>query len=450
MLDLERRIFLLPPKVRHPINKLSFIVLALSYYFLLGAFYADYVTPLFDYALLTLDYSQDAAILGALSIVGLSMLLPSRESLIAAADATILLLAYIPSVVVWAYGPADNKYFVIETIGVAVVILTSRLVKVPIPQLPKLSSRQVVFLFIGVAVVYFAGIIAAGGSKYINFDLTAVYDFRDEAANALPELFAYVSPIVGKVIIPFIAVLSASRGNVPLCLSAFGMSVFAFALTSQKETLFVSLLSVVVFYTYRSTNRFLTMFSVALIVCVVISIVDFHFIIQNPEAGSSIGDFGSLFGRRTLILPSFVNYLWVDFFSTHKLIYWSESKFTFGALKYPYDLPSPQVIGYYYYNSVRMSANTSWVGSGFANAGVPGVILYSILLGLFVSYLNTAAKKIPEAFVLAASFVMLLTLTVDSDLVTSLVTHGLLFYVLLVALIYNREFAGDVSRIRRV
>src|SRR6516225_3826856 len=36
----------------------------------------------------------------------------------------ILLFAYIPSVVLWAYGPATYGYFIIETTGVAVVIIT--------------------------------------------------------------------------------------------------------------------------------------------------------------------------------------------------------------------------------------------------------------------------------------------------------------------------------------
>jgi hypothetical protein len=64
-----------------------------------------------------------------------------------------------------------------------------------------------------------------------------------------------------------------------------------------------------------------------------------------------------------------------------------------GLMSYPYDLPSPRVIGYFYYNNERTAANTGWVASGFGNAGLVGVVIYSILLGLLISYLNTATKK---------------------------------------------------------
>jgi hypothetical protein len=92
------------------------------------------------------------------------------------------------------------------------------------------------------------------------------------------------------------------------------MSVFAFALTSHKDVLFDSLIAVLVFWIYRTTNRFIIISAPVLIVCVTVSIIDFHFIMQDPDTKSSLGNFGTLFGRRALITPALLNYLWIDFF----------------------------------------------------------------------------------------------------------------------------------------
>ena len=204
------------------------------------------------------------------------------------------------------------------------------------------------------------------------------------------------------------------------------MSVFAFALTSHKNVLFNTALSVLVFWLYKSANRFIIVAAAGAIVCVVISIIDFYFLLQDPGTPSVTGNFGSLFGRRSLIIPAFVNFLWVDFFSQHDLLYWAESKLTMGLIDSPYELSSPEVIGSFYFGA-KTYANCSWVGSGFGNAGLLGVILDSILLGLFISYLNTATKKIPEGFVVATSLIVLLTLVRDADIITSLFTTACYF-----------------------
>ena len=71
--------------IQSSLKKTNLLILALAYYFLLGYFFTNYLVPLFSYEkLLTSNYSLEATIVGMLSIVGLTMLLPSRESLVGA------------------------------------------------------------------------------------------------------------------------------------------------------------------------------------------------------------------------------------------------------------------------------------------------------------------------------------------------------------------------------
>ena len=81
-----------------------------------------------------------------------------------------------------------------------------------------------------------------------------------------------------------------------------------------------------------------------------------------------------------------------------------------------------------------MSANAGMIGSGFSNAGVIGVAIYAMAIGFLISVLNAYGRRIGHAFVTAASLSTLFNLVTSTDLITAILTHGLLLLLLLLAL----------------
>ena len=81
------------------------------------------------------------------------------------------------------------------------------------------------------------------------------------------------------------------------------------------------------------------------------------------------------------------------------------------------------------------SANNGYVSSGYAHAGIMGVFLYSLILGVIMSLLNSMTRNSDHLwFYLALVIVPIRAVVISSDLFTSLLTHGLLISILLIFL----------------
>ena len=137
------------------------------------------------------------------------------------------------------------------------------------------------------------------------------------------------------------------------------------------------------------------------------------------------------------MVPAQLDAFWVEFFSINPKLYWAESRFTLGLINSPYSVLSPKVIGSVMFGQDNLGANTGWTGSGFAQAGAFGVICYSMVIGLFFSYLQMAARRLGNPLVASMTFPIMFTILLSADLVTSLLTHGLVAMILCIGIIYR-------------
>ena len=143
--------------------------------------------------------------------------------------------------------------------------------------------------------------------------------------------------------------------------------------------------------------------------------------------------FGSLLLRRVYFVPAQINYFYYDYFSLNSFILWAESKLTLGLIDYPYSLSTTHRIGLEYFNSENTGANTGWIGSGYAQLGFMGMMIYSFIIGLIFSYINSFSKGINKNIIVAIMIIPLFSLTLSSDLPTALVTHGVLGALILLS-----------------
>jgi len=209
-----------------------------------------------------------------------------------------------------------------------------------------------------------------------------------------------------------------------------GCSVLLFALTAHKAPLFYPFIVLFVYWAAQSSKA-VDWLLTAIFTILVISAVDFWLYANGKESMM----LGSLFARRAILVPSLLNWFYLDWFSMHEKYYWAGSKFTFGLISPPDSLKMANLIGVEYFNKEEMSANTGWIGSGYANAGLLGVYLYSVLIGLFFSFLNAYGRKLGARMVIALFTLPVLTMLTSTDLPTMLLTHGLLIAMVLLMII---------------
>lgn len=103
--------------------------------------------------------------------------------------------------------------------------------------------------------------------------------------------------------------------------------------------------------------------------------------------------------------------------------HWSSS-ITASFVDYPYELNPAKLIGSYL--GTDSHANNSFLSTGYMHAGIPGVILYGILVGLLFRLIDSLSNKFVTPWVAVAVIIVpSQALLTSADLPTTLLTHGL-------------------------
>ena len=144
--------------------------------------------------------------------------------------------------------------------------------------------------------------------------------------------------------------------------------------------------------------------------------------------------------RRIIFVPALLAFNYYDFFSQHSFVYWSHSKITLGLLPYKYELDIAHLIGLHYFGNPATGANTGWIGSGYANAGTAGMVVYASIIGTVFLFLDAYTKFHDERILISIFIAPLLAIMVSSDLPTAILTHGALIGLLLLTFFRTRRF----------
>ncbi|WP_370679873.1 hypothetical protein [Comamonas sp. GB3 AK4-5] len=417
------------------INEASSRVSVFLYYFLYFVVfqfvYQKWVTDIYEYAGF-LDLFQIEKFLFSLFFLFLLIFSIGKDNRPSNIFIHVgILILFVPSAVLYAGGGAAWEFIFVTTLSFLIVSFSSRLIKLKPISFNGLDDKKILNSLVFFACLHIVSVFSFGGGSYFNIDLSKVYDLREGAAEVLPGFYAYINSAVSKTIIPFAVVMSLLQKRWIYLLMVSICSFLIFALTQHKAPIFVPIL-VVAIYIMANGNikRNLAFFLIAI---VVVSGIDF-WLSEGNDRGV-FGWFGSLFLRRTLLLPAEINSLYIEFFSHTDKYYWADSKVTLGLLDPPYDLSAPRLIGQNYgeayFGTNEASANTGWIGSGFAQAGYLGIFIYSILLGVVFSFLNAYSKKIGGRIVIALFAQQVIAALTATDFLTLFITHGLFLALIL-------------------
>ncbi|MGX5711652.1 hypothetical protein ACWKWJ_03045 [Sphingopyxis terrae subsp. ummariensis] len=352
----------------------------------------------------------------------------------------------LPSLTIYTYADEPTYTMSIIVVALAVVYAVSA---IPIPRfsLASLPAKPLMWFLAILTIWLLIFFYVFGGFRNFNLDIARVYEFRRDAADDLPGIFGYLISIFSSIIIPVGVVLSLRYRLYPFTAVFFFMSIMLFGFTSHKSILFYPFV-ITGFYIFLSKfNRY------SIIIYIVISMLALGVAseVYSASTGVNLGLdwYNTLLIRRVLMIPPLLDYHYIEFFTGSPKYYWSSSSITFGLVQNYYSISAPNLIGEVYFSDPDVSANAGFIGSGFSQAGVAGVLLYAAGVGGIFSIFQTYGRYLGQSFVAAATVGQVVSMLRSADLLTMFLTHGLLVSLLLLVVISPPESA-DTEPSKRV
>lgn len=345
-----------------------------------------------------------------------------------------LLTVYIPAMVYLSFGTPSFR------LGLAYLISMLSLVyfsKIRFATLRVKTAPKSLFVagLLGIILLFMFLLASRVGFGKINFNIYAVYDFRRDVGEAIGENVNRALSLTSKILIPLLLIYAVSiKSNfrfVMIAIALFSI-VIIFGYWQHKSALFLPV-AVLVLYMYLrqgcAIRRLLLLF---LLFSFTLLAEAIFYATQNF---SNPGLMNSLLGRRALFVPPLISDYYLDFFLKNEMVYWHALTQHFGASGSGYNLAPPFIIGEAYFGSKEISANVGFIGAGYANAGILGVLVYSIFLGLAIAFISAQAKRLGSVFLFCLTAVVFHTAFVSSDLITTLRSHGMLLLLVVIPLL---------------
>lgn len=383
-------------------------------------------------------------IFGLLSTIAASLLLPKEQDTRGYFVLTAHYFFVLPSIIYATFNPVGWEY--IASLGIFIFfIYIASLYPVRGFYAPGVKSETLAKALCVPVIFSLAFLALLGGLKNFSLDIDAVYQYRRETAENLPDVFGYIFFNVSNAIIPSSVVLALHLRSKLLALVGVVSGILLFAMSHHKSILFISLAVVLFYVIFRKIRnvRMYAVFPIALVLLGCVEIVYNTYFATTREPGYLT----SYMVRRALYVPAMADAAAVEIFSETAKYFWSASRISFGFLQNPHGETPPVFLAMNIFNDPGMSLNSGVIGSGFAQAGILGVSMYSIVTALIMSFINSVGARVGHPLVAALSLPIILQIFTTTDLVTSILTHGLL--LLIVILIYlppDKVIVGYRSR----
>jgi len=334
------------------------------------------------------------------------------------------------------YGLADAPRLFIYAAVASISLLTS--VRDLLQMKLKLikPSRELVYIVItslfGISIYVYGWLVFTGGLGRLNWDLLRVYEVRAEFASNLGPLMGYFLPWQGFVINIY-GLLYAWKRRKPFLLSIFAVAqLLLFGMTGHKSFLLAPFLAIGVYMIWQKRNFFF----LVVMGTTFLALVSYgYFLITGNLIVPAI------FIHRLFFLPAKLHLLYYDFFSqpNHQFYMLSDSILR-GVVRNPYDMPMMRVIALTYWGRESINPNVGYLGDAYANFGVLGMFLFSVILGVVLWIVDSVGSGLPSNFVAAVIAVPAMALT-QSPLFTSMNTHGFILAILMLWI--TRVIKGD-------
>ena len=413
-----------------------------AYVIVFNFIYIDYIAPKWGYYGMT--YMAPNFALYALAWI--FALLPSLWLPINTGRATefvywcLYLTVYIPSLFVplyVQYDTDDRLLFLLVGlfIGLNIMMVVYRLPLLSVPRRP-FDRRLYWFVVALIALTLDAIILITFRHQLRLVGFGDVYEVRlNSRMMTTNNLVGYAIMILGWGIDPLLIAMSMFDRrrffNWKFCLGAAGQLLVYSAAAHKVALLTIVLIPLFSTLLTRARQRW----SSWLVWSLSGSLAFFILLLQIWPRSLLVMSFGDLLCMRTLVTPGFLTAAYEQFFSRYPHTWFLQHLPLLGRIYYPYQYDLGFEVGYYLNHNPEFNANAHfWASDGLAGAGIPGILVASVLCTLIFWVVDSMTSRFERAFASTMIFGWALQIT-NVSLFTSVTTGGL--GMLLVLLVFS-------------
>lgn len=411
-------------------NFFLLVFLFVLYRILLDVSYIKFLFPVYGNSFLSFDLkvSIDHYIVSWLFFtVSLFLIKNKLSSLSDFFFLLFVIMQITPITSIYGLDYNHNILPVITTVGS--IFLIFLILKLPIKKIsiPRFTNSNIFLVSFSCVLIGYLVIwsIFSGAVQNINFDFRKVYQFRSINSQLLDIGFmSYLNIWTYKIFTLFVMCYFLEKKKFLLVILLVLIQTYFYAVTAHKAVFFYPFLCIVIYYAFHKRSKsiyfLLFMFFIVMTSLLIYIVFSWHW----PA---------TMMIRRIFFVQPRLTFEWFDFFANNPHVFWS-NKFLSHFLSYPYThgVEIPYIVGEHLLTP-ELCANNGFVSSGYAHAGVWGIIFYAIILGfIFRVFDSITLRGIPFWFVLSLTATPIWALGA-SDLFTVLLSHGLLvaFFILL-------------------
>lgn len=314
-----------------------------------------------------------------------------------------------------------NSYYIVLCFAQIFFFLSDKSRKtINISSEKKLSLNILWFVTIILTLILF--LVFRNNMRFAGFQ--EIYTLREENANVDVAGIGYIYSWCSSFFYPFVFCYGLIKKNKKMMLIGGLLFVFLFMVMGQKADLFAPLIIMVLYYAFKWQERtqinLMAFFSVGIFA---VSVVLFLNI--NTDWGLTVG---SLLFSRTIGVSAYHMPMYLDFFAKNPYTYYSHANFINAFTDmYPYS----ESIGKMVSETGSNSNAIFWQMDGIAACGVIGVALISMVVYMFLLYLNGLSNQKSKVFVCTMILIPVIAL-LNVSFFTTMVTKGVFLLFLAV------------------
>lgn len=399
-------------------RSIAVLIYLIIYKLMLDISYIGFVHKLFEYMGFYLDFNLIKYMVSFIIMISLYIAIPKNQE----KPSTIILqlhyiMMIIPMFTIYAFMDESSLFLILI---VSMFLLQSILLRI-LPNIKIIrikESKKILYVLLGfITVVVYTTMIAINGMP----SLAALNDsnvYLIRASISYPFAMTYLVNWQAQVINPFLISIAYLEKKWRLLFFSIFLQFFLYLMTAHKTFLLIT---------------------IAIIFTMVI-ISKWDFLIMSSKT-AALGTFSlfifykitnlilipSILLRRLLFVPAHIKFSYYDFFSKNEFMY-----FSLGVIgkvfniKYPYDINIAYLIGEEYYNSPGTWVNVGYLADAYANMGVFGMFVISILFISILKLIDSLSLTVGKELTIGITLFSILSLN-DGSLLTSLLTGGFLF-----------------------
>lgn len=413
------------------VHRLAVAAAVLLYALLLQVGYAVIVAPSFSY----MGYEARSGgclpvVLGSLLAVLPVVVAPLRLDRPSSFVAWLLFyIVHVPTVTIPFWSLHDPVRFLpfalMQTLVIAVLMSVHAWPRWS-PRLPRLPRFAARLLLPALGLGLFAVTLAAFGARLPTLSLEFAYEARagfSERAGGVGRLATYAAGWLGLVLVP-VAIAAALAGRRRLwVLAAAALQIYVYGITGYKSLLMALPLTIGAWWLADRGRRSALPLGLGVVAMVAAVLALAHWTGELTPM--------SVFFRRLLVTPGLLAGYYFDFFVGREPLIWSHGLLA-EWVTYPLPELYPRLISLQYLYGQEGSANVHFLSDGFVQLGYAGIPAAGMLTAAVLWVADALGERLPRGLAVAA-LAMPCSALANSALNTSLLTHGILLALLVLA-----------------